>query len=192
MTTKPNDPQAYKEIVVRDIKKILGELNKDLPWLVADIAISMQDRMGKNNPFVQKTLDDILAGLSEEDIANMSFECMPDSNLSTGQPPIGIGLHLDSERVHDILAKPAFSLDKAPSENCAPCDGNESGPIAMGILGGSAKKQFAKIKLAQHIATDVQELEEHKKNMLENIQEFKDEIAGIGTILEVIEGRCQK
>lgn len=192
MTTRPNDLQAYQEIVVNDIKTILSELNNDLPWLVADIAISVQNRIGANNPFTQKILVDVLADLSEEDMLDLSAECLPDSDTKIRQATTGIMGGIIGERIRTIFAKPVFTLDEEPSSACSPCDGGENEPIAMGILGVAAKAQYKKIKIAQHIVEDIEKLMAHKKAMSLNAEAFKDEIAGIKVILEVIDTRCQK
>ena len=197
MTVQTNDSQAYKQIAVHDIKNILSELNKALPWLVADIAISVQNRLGANNQFTQKILNDVLANLSEEDLLDISAECLPYSDVNIWQVSTAtmagtMGAQIDSDRLRAIFARPAFSLDEESSDNCSPCDGGETGPIAMGILGGATKAQFKKIKLAQHISADIEKLMVYKTNMLNNPNEFQDEIVGINTIIEVIDARCQK
>ena len=189
----PNDTQEYKDLVANDIKTILTELGTDLPWLVADVVLSIQDRMGKNTPFVQKALGDALVNLTEEELLQSSLECAPDADVRIRNLATGItGAQLSSDRVHAALAKPAFSLDVEVSADCAPCDDTEGMTLATGMLGGSAQKQFQKIKLAQSIRENIEKLTEHKNAMSAKAAEFKDEIAGVDLVLEVIDARCQR
>ena len=192
MITTTNDPLAYKDLVVSDIKAILNTLGNDLPWLVADVIISMQERMGKNTPFVKKILSDALANLSVEELDQNLAECAPDADVRIRNLATGItGAQLSRERVREALAKPVFSLDVDVSADCAPCEGIENMTLATGMLGGSAQKQFQKIKLARSIVADIEKLNAHKEAMIPNAVEFKDEIAGVDVLLEVIESRCQ-
>ena len=189
----PNDTQAYKDLVANDIKTILTELGTDLPWLVADVVLSMQESMGKNNPFVQKALGDALVSLTEEELLQSSLECAPDADVRIRNLATGItGVQLSSERVHAALAKPAFSLDVEVSADCAPCDDTEGMTMTTGMLGGSAQKQFQKIKLAQSITADIEKLTIHKDAMMTKVAEFKDEIAGVDVVLEIIDARCSR
>ncbi len=180
------DIQKEKDVILKDINAMLKNMHEPFPWLVVEVALSMQVRIGKDAPFVAKALEDVLDTTSLEVLDEYVPECVDEGGDVSHASASIFGSFNVAGAVKNMLDRPIFSLDVEKPEECGPWDEAENMVVQMGLSNESLVAQQKKRMTIQNIKRDMQNLIEYKKIIASNKDEFKDELHAIDIIAEVL------
>ncbi len=178
------DIQKEKKIIIDDINTILKDLHGQFPWVVVELAMSLQERIGKDNPFVKAAFKDVLDDMSTEVLDKYIPECTPEG-IVTSDVATSIYNSFNVQGVQDVLAKPVFSLDEEVSDDCLPWDYAETQAPAFYGIGNSVNSQ--KLNLIRKIKMDLKDLAFRQAVALKKEEEFKDELEAISIIFDTLD-----
>ncbi len=181
------DIQKEKDVIIKDINAMLKNMHEPFPWLVVEVALSMLNRIGKDDPFVAKAFENVLDDMSEEVLEEYFPECVDHGTDVAHAAGSIFGSFNVAGNVQNILDRPAFSLDQDTKEECLPWDEAENMTITMGLSNESLIAKQKKRMTIQNVKRDMKNLIEYRKIILANNKDdFKNELQTIEIIAEVL------
>ncbi len=180
------DIQKEKDVILKDINAMLKNMHEPFPWLVIEVALSMQSRIGKDDPFVVKAFDNVMDNMSEEVLDEYVPECVDEGGDVAAASASIFGSFNVAGAVKNMLDRPVFSIDTEKPEECGPWDEAENMVVQMGLSNESLVAQQKKRMTIQNIKRDMQNLIEYRKIIANNKDEFKKELQTIDIIAEVL------
>ncbi len=178
------DIQKEKTQIANCIHTLLADLHKEFPWIVVELAISFQDKIGADNPLVVNSFKNVLDDLSREVLEKYLPECHPDEVITSEiSSAIFDSFSVkDNSQINAALAKPVFSLDVEQADECLPWDHVEKNTVPTFDISGNAN--IAKLNLIQKIKVELRDLAFRQAVALKEEESFKDELEAISIIFE--------
>ncbi len=175
-----NNYAKEKAIITELVNKTLVDLHKHFPWTVVEIAISFNDRIGAENPFVVKVLDNVLDAESKAKLDEYLPECTDDGALPS-DAALALMNSFTSSQVSQVLANQnLFSLGGGnQKEECLPWDLADA-PLSYDNLGDE------KIMAIKNIKMKMRELAMLRGIIAVNSEECDTECIAIDTMVEVL------
>ncbi len=164
-----------KALANKLMHEALIALNKDFPWTVIEIAITFNERIGKDSAFVMQMLDGILDEHAKEQLKNYNPEC-DESGILPADVTQNLYNKFSQYGYTEAYNKSMFGLADIKDE-CSPWDIAEETPVYENI---SSEKNMA----IKNIKMKLRELA-----LLRGIlarQEKLDENIAIDAIFEVL------
>ncbi len=175
------DLKKEKAIITKLVHEVLVSLHGHFPWTVIEIAISFNERIGEDNPFVLATLDGVLDEETKKKLDEYLPECTEDGALSSDmalQLMNSFSSH-DFAKLSSVLNKPLFSLDTAQKEECLPWDLSEQ-PLNYDGIGNERTMLIINIKMKLRELAMLRGIIARREN------ECGTECIAIDTILEIL------
>lgn len=174
---------TQKDDTLLRINTLLKSLHTHFPWLVVEIIFGMQERIGKENPFVQMAVDGTLDDLSKEVLDEYIPECSP-ADINSPEIPMTIFSFFQTKKLKDILGKEMPQLQEEMPDACLPWDTVEKDIFAQGHF--LSKEQMEKVNMIGAVKSMVEVLKTKKIQLEENPSEFKNEIGTINIIIDTL------
>lgn len=143
--------EKEKSTAIALIHAILKELNQDFTWKVVEIAISFNDRLGKDNPLVVKSFEGILS----EELKNKLEEYLPectDNGMSASDiisEMINSSSHPDFAKINASLANASIPFNSEIQEECQAWDKDEQ-TIQTEVFKDDKARAIMQIKMKLH------------------------------------------
>lgn len=178
------DIQNEKAQIAKELHEVLSSLHDYFPWVVVEIVLSLEGRLGKNSPFIKKITENVLNDLSQEVLEKYVPECLPDEAHTYDMTASLFGVFKE-QLVQNLLDRPAFSLDIEESEECKPWDTAEK--EALFSTQNLSQKEIAKINTIQSVKASLTQLKIQKNQLEQKPDDFHDEINAIEILDDVLD-----
>ncbi len=113
--------QKEKQLINKIYHEVLHDLKSSFPWTVLEIAVSLSDRLGKNNVLLTSIIDDVLSEDEKLKIDTYLPECS-DNGLLPSDIIIEIQNDYSVQKLNEVFSSSFFSLNTETKEKCLPWD----------------------------------------------------------------------
>ncbi len=177
------DIQKEKKLIITDTNKLFHLLNENFPWIIAEIALSMKENLGQDNPFIKECFQGVLEDLSKEALEKYIPECKAQEASVVDVATSVLGSNR-TQFVSDTFSKTSLGLDEEESEECLPWDEEEQNTVQYGA---GARGQNLKLANINNVKMKLREMVFYKVKMRKYEADFKDEIITLNIIFEVLD-----
>ncbi len=123
--------EKEKALSAKLVHEVLIALHKDFPWTVIEIAITFNERIGEDNPFVVQALNGILDEHAKEQLKNYNPEC-DESGILPAEVSKNLYSKFSQYGYTEAYNKTMFGLPDIKDE-CSPWDIAEETPVFENI-----------------------------------------------------------
>ncbi len=173
-----NNIKEQKDNIEHLLYSVFSDLYKNFRWTVLESIITMQIRLGKENPYISTVLKDIYKDISPKDLEEHMPECEENAIDISEIDAFGL-TSKDFSNYSGAFSKSMFNINMSIPEECKPWD----------ALGENVDDFYAKdISMSiQNIKAKLNKLAMIRGIIARKADDFKDEITSIDILFEVLD-----
>ncbi len=170
---------SQKEDIAQTLYEVFNALNTHFSWTFIEIFISMKVRLGDDNPYISYVLKDLYSSINKEELEAHLPECSED-NVDIADLSLGSINPRNYNDYSKAFAKSMMNVNMNIPEECQPWDIQEKNNSDNFVIDEN-------IMIIQNIKMKLSRLAAYKQSIINDKDNFKNEIITIDILFEVLD-----